>query len=87
MVIRPAATLLVPTVDGFALVDKSIKPKVGSVIYFEAFGLFQLGRLGDRYIVCQDGETIEGEALEEVTVVGVQTWGVLSVYNADRPTI
>lgn len=87
MISRPAATIFVPTSDGFVLIDKSMKAVPGSTIYFEAFGLFQLGRLGDRHIACQDGETIEGEALEEVTVIGVQTWGVISAYDGNRPTI
>ena len=87
MVPRPAATLFVPTDDGFVLIDKSIRPKAEDTIYFEAFGQFQLGRLGRNYIVCQDGETFEGEALEQITIIGVQTWGVVSLHNDNRPTI
>lgn len=87
MVPRPAATMVVPTCDGFALVDKSIRPKEGDTIYFEAFGQCQFGMFGPSYIICQDGETLEGEALEEVTIVGVQTWGVISVHDDNRPTI
>ncbi|ADU71570.1 hypothetical protein [Pantoea sp. At-9b] len=87
MVPRPAATMVVPTADGFALVDKSIRPKEGDTVYFEAFGLYQLGLFGSHYIICQDGDALEGETLEEVTIVGVQTWGVVSVHDDNRPTI
>ncbi|MDF7658289.1 hypothetical protein PUG81_04855 [Erwiniaceae bacterium L1_54_6] len=87
MVSHPSATLFVPTIDGMALVDQSIRPKVGDTIYFEAFGIFQLGLFGGHYIVCQDGETLEREALDEVTVVGVQTWGIVRAWNGEGPTI
>ncbi len=87
MVPRPAATLIVPTCDGFVLIDKSLKPKVDDLIYFEAFGLYQLGRLGRDYIACQDGDTLEGEVLNDVTVIGVQTWGVISAREDRRPII
>ena len=87
MVLRPAATLFVPTADGIALVDKSIRPKEGDTIYFQAFGQCQFGIFGPGYIICQDGDALEGEVLEEVTIVGVQTWGVISVHEDNRPTI
>lgn len=61
MIAVPSATLFVPTTDGFAIVDKSRKPKVDDIIYFEAFGFFNIGRLGCDYIICQDGETFEDE--------------------------
>lgn len=73
MMSRPAATLLAPTSDGFVLIDKSIRPKEADTVYFEAFGLYQFGVFGSYSIICQDGET-----LEEVTVVGAQTWGDIS---------
>lgn len=87
MVPRPAATLFVPTDDGFVLIDKSIKPKVNDIIYFEAFGIYELGRLGRDYIICQSGDTFEGEAMKDIVVIGVQTWGIISVHEDNRPTI
>lgn len=87
MVHRPAATLFIPTDEGLILVDKSLKPKDGDVIYFEAWGTFQIGRLGKHHIVCRDGETVEGEELENVTIVGIVTFEVLHVHEESRPTI
>jgi hypothetical protein len=63
MIMRPAVANFVTTADGFVLIDKSIKAAPASTINPEAFGLFQLGRLGDSQIVCQDSGTIETEAL------------------------
>ncbi|RRW77596.1 hypothetical protein EGJ48_03355 [Pantoea dispersa] len=87
MVSRPAATLFVPTCDGLVLVDKSLKPNVGDLIYFELYGTCQLGRLERNHIACPDGETLEGEVLNDVTVIGVQTWGVISAREDSRPII
>lgn len=87
MVSRPSATLCVKTLEGFVLIDKSLKPIDGDRVYIEAFGLFQLAILGKGYFVCQDGETIEGAAAEEVTVVGVMTWEVICQHEDSRPTI
>lgn len=76
IMLRPSATLFIPTVEGLVLVDKSVKPKEGDVIYFEAWGTFQIGRMGKHHIVCRDGETSEGEALEDVVNIGIVTFDV-----------
>jgi DNA polymerase V len=62
----------------------SISPpsrKWGDTIYFEAFGIFQLGLFGGHYIICQDGEFLEREALDEVAAVGVQTWEIVWAWD------
>jgi len=87
MVLRPAATIFIPTVDGLVLVDKSVRPKEGDVIYFEAWGSFQLGRMGKHHITCQDGEAIEGDALDDVVIIGAVTFEVLHMHEESRPTI
>jgi len=87
MVLRPAATLFIPTVEGLVLVDKSVRPKEGDVIYFEAWGTFQIGRMGKHDIVCSHGESIEGDALEDVVIVGIVTFEVLHMHEESRPTI
>ncbi|MFT4271177.1 MAG: hypothetical protein QM578_09215 [Pantoea sp.] len=87
MVSHPAATIFVPTADGIALVDQSIRPKAGDTIYFEAFGGYQFGVFGTHCIICQDGDTLEGEILEEVTIIGVQTWGIIRSWYGESPTI
>lgn len=84
---RPSETLHVPTCEGAAIIDRTIRPKVGDTIYFEAFGICQLGLLGRDYIICEDGDTFEGEVLEEITAIGVQTWGIVETYEDSRPTI
>ncbi|WP_394515966.1 hypothetical protein [Pantoea sp. SGAir0430] len=67
-----------------AIIDRSVRPKPGDTILFEAYGICHIGRLGPNYIICDDGETYEGEALEDISVIGVQMWNVVEVYE-DTP--
>lgn len=69
------------------MIDRSVRPKPGDTILFEAYGICHIGRLGPNYIICDDGETYEGEALEDISVIGVQMWNVVEVYENYRPTI
>lgn len=87
MVSSPASTIMVDTADGLAVVDKSLKPRQGDTIYFVAWDKLQLGRLTRNAIICEDGDTIEGEPLEEVTVIGVVAWGIIRAWSEERPTI
>lgn len=76
---RPSETVHVPTCDGVAIIDRSVRPKPGDTILFEAYGICHIGRLGQNYIICEDGDTYEGEALEDISVIGVQMWNVVEV--------
>ncbi|MDO6406246.1 hypothetical protein [Pantoea phytobeneficialis] len=67
--------------------DKSVKPVLGDTIYFEAWDKYQIGRLEKSAIICEDGDTIEGESLEEVTVIGVITWVITRTRDGEGPTI
>lgn len=79
--------LTIETTEGCVLVDTSIRPNQGDTIYFEAWDKRQLGRLGKNYIICDDGDTIEGESLEGVVVIGVVTWVVTRAWDGVGPTI
>ena len=73
--------------DGFVLADKSVKPKPGDKVAFQLGEFPQLGRLFRTGIITSDGETIDGEGLEGVVVLGKVTAEVVSVYEQCRPTI
>jgi DNA polymerase V len=80
-------TIMVETADGLVVVDTSIRPRQGDTIYFEAWDKRQLGKLAPTAIICEDGDTIEGEPLEEVRVIGVVTWVVTRAWDGVGPTI
>ncbi|MDT8848886.1 hypothetical protein RN053_00105, partial [Pantoea dispersa] len=57
---RLSETLHVPTCDGVVIIDRSVRPKPGDAILFEAYGICHLGRLGPNYIIWEDGDMYEG---------------------------
>ncbi|MEN4688344.1 phage repressor protein [Pantoea agglomerans] len=79
--------ILIETPDGFVLADKSLKPVPGDKVAFQLGEFPQLGRLFRTGIITSDGETIDGEGLEGIIVLGKVTSEVLAVYEPYRPTI
>lgn len=79
--------ILIETPDGFVLADKSLKPAPGDKIAFQIGEFPQLGRLFSTGIITSDGDTIDGEGMEGIIVLGKVTSEVASVYEPLRPTI
>ncbi|MGC0845397.1 phage repressor protein [Pantoea agglomerans] len=79
--------ILIETPDGFVLADKSLKPALGDKIAFQIGEFPQLGRLFNTGIITSDGETIDGEGMEGIIVLGKVTAEIVSVYEQCRPTI
>ena len=79
--------ILIETPDGFVLADKSVKPKPGDKVAFQISEFPQLGRLFRTGIITSDGETIDGEGLDGVIVLGKVTAEIVAVYEPNHPTI
>jgi len=79
--------ILIETPDGFVLADKSLKPVPGDKVAFQLGEFPQLGRLFKTGIITSDGETIDGEGMDGIIVLGKVTAEVMSVYEPLRPTI
>lgn len=58
---------------GYVVLDISMKPKQGSQVLIQHGGGTELATLRGRALITEDGEAIEGEALDDVTVAGVVT--------------
>ncbi|MGI1239172.1 hypothetical protein ACIAGK_29025 [Klebsiella quasipneumoniae subsp. similipneumoniae] len=58
---------------GYVVLDISLKPKQGSQLLIQHGGGTELATLRGRSLITEDGEAIEGEALDDVTVAGVVT--------------
>jgi len=79
--------LLIETPEGFVLADKSLTPVPGDIVAFQ-FGEYpQLGKLFSTGIITSDGETIDGEGMDGIIVLGKVTAEIVSVYEGCRPTI
>ncbi|HCI4371061.1 TPA: hypothetical protein NO682_005528 [Klebsiella pneumoniae] len=66
-------TCLFERSGGYVVLDASLKPKQGSQVLIQHGGGTELATLRGRSLITEDGEAIEGEALDDVTVAGVVT--------------
>ncbi|HBS7343126.1 TPA: hypothetical protein MAQ44_004249 [Klebsiella pneumoniae] len=66
-------TLLFERSGGYVVLDISLKPKQGSQVLIQHGGGTELATLRGRALITEDGEAIEGEALDDITVAGVVT--------------
>jgi len=71
-------TLLIETSSGWAVIDKSRRPAQGIVLLVSVDGYNQFARWMGDALITEDGEAIEGEALDGVTVIGP----VIALINA-----
>lgn len=67
--------------SGYVVLDISLKPKQGSQVLIQHGGGTELATLRGRSLITEDGEAIEGEALDDVTVAGVVTHVICDVQN------
>ncbi|HBQ2116434.1 TPA: hypothetical protein L7M98_004279 [Klebsiella pneumoniae] len=66
-------TLLFERSGGYVVLDISLKPRQGSQVLIQHGGGTELATLRGKSLITEDGEAIEGEALNDVTVAGVVT--------------
>lgn len=64
---------------GYVVLDISMKPKQGSQLLIQHGGGTELATLRGKSLITDDGEAIEGEALNDVTVIGVVTFTICDV--------
>lgn len=82
---HPANMMLIEAPDGFLLADKSLKPKLGDKVVFQFGDYPQVGKLFSTGIITSDGETIDGEGMDGIIVLGKVTYEIISVWLDDRP--
>lgn len=76
-------TLLIETSSGWAVIDKSRRPAPGIVLLVNVDGYNQFARWMGDALITEDGEAIEGEALDDVTVIGPVTALINTVERGD----
>ncbi|MDH8104413.1 hypothetical protein QIG23_13460 [Klebsiella pneumoniae] len=64
---------------GYVVLDISLKAKQGSQVLIQHGGGAELATLRGRSLITEDGEAIEGEALDDVNVIGVVTFTICDV--------
>lgn len=62
------------TSEGYAVIDVSLNARQGDTLAVLADGEMQFVKLVGKALISEDGEAIEGNALEEVVVIGRVTY-------------
>lgn len=78
----------IETSFGHAIINVAMKPKMGDTVLISFCGSLEYAKLHGKALITRDGEAIEGDALDDVTVMGVVTHLLNRVKDADdRPVI
>lgn len=70
---------------GFAVIEPVLKKTAGDVLLILCDGHTQFAKLMGKALITDDGEAIEGTALEEVEVLGRVTFFINRAINDDCP--
>ncbi|MEB5888778.1 LexA family transcriptional regulator [Enterobacter roggenkampii] len=78
----------IETSAGFVIINVAIKPEMGDTVLISFCGNLDFAKVQGKALITQDGEAIEGDALDDVTVIGVVTHLLNRVKDTDdRPVI
>lgn len=77
-------TRILETSSGFAVIEPVSRLVQGQVLLILSGGRTQFAKLRGRALITDDGEAIEGEAAEEVEVMGRVTFFINSALQDDR---
>lgn len=80
-----ANSQIIETDRGFVVLDLSLKVKQGSVLLIRCAGELQFAKLMGRSFITVEGESIEGDAMDEVEVFGVATHVINDMRQDDSP--
>lgn len=84
--VRGSVTLF--EIDGILhLLDSGLNPGEGDVLCYELYGERGVGKLMGGAIITREGEALEGNALEDVMVLGKVTFMVAKAHDDERPII
>ncbi|HAU5593104.1 TPA: hypothetical protein JD313_002023 [Citrobacter amalonaticus] len=79
---------ILETSEGYAVIDVSLNARQGDTLAVLADGEVQFVKLAGKALISEDGEAIEGSALEEVVVIGRVTFFIIRALSDDSyPTI
>lgn len=75
----------IETSDGYAVIDVSQRPGQGDIVLIHHDGRTEFAKLMGRAFITAEGEAIEGEALDDVSVAGVVTHTIIDLMRDDSP--
>ncbi len=82
-----SSSFRIETHDGFVIVDSAERVKPGDEVAFQYDGYPMIGILFASGLITPDGETLEGEVMERIIVLGKVTATIFDDEDPFRPTI
>lgn len=82
-----ANSLVIETSSGYAIVEKGGIPSKNDYVLINWMGRNYFARPAGKALITEDGESLEGEALDDVEVIGVVTWLVNRTRDDDAPVM
>lgn len=83
----PASAKIVETQEGFDVIESASLGKRGDTLLIWFCGRQQHAYWAGDALITDDGEAIEGEALDDVRLVGVVTHTISPVWVDDNPVM
>lgn len=80
-----ANSLVIQTDRGYVVLDLSLKVTQGSVVLIRLAGELQFAKLMGSSFITAEGESIEGEALKDVELLGVATHAINDLRQYTSP--
>lgn len=78
----------IETSAGYAIINVARKPEKGETVLISFFGSLDFAKVQGKALITQDGDAIEGDALDDAIVMGVVTHLLNHVTDTDnRPVI
>ena len=74
----------IETSAGYAIINVARKPLVGDTVLISFCGKVDFATVQGMALITQDGEAIEGDALDDATVMGVVTYLLNLVTDTDN---
>ncbi|HDC4416041.1 TPA: hypothetical protein O8U43_003390 [Enterobacter cloacae] len=78
---------VIETLCGWAVINISLKPEGGDMLLVSMVGRNQFVKLMGQALITQDGEAIEGETLNDVTVYCILTQTLNQVKDDKSPVM
>lgn len=78
---------VIETSSGYVIIDTAMAIENGCTLLISFFGQNQFAKIMGRTFITEDGEVIEGEAVEGVVVLGCVTHFIQRLHEYDSPVM
>ena len=74
---------VIQTTTGYAVINRSLRAEQGNIVLINHCGRTQFAKLLGRSLITDEGEALEGDVLDDVTVSGVMTYEINVIRRAE----